>query len=255
MTPHSPEKYGEYNRASLDDCIATLLNKLAFLVGWIGLQYITDHDHDHRCTEKWNSSPHNGFFWFFCFFWVLSFVLLNVVFSFKIDCCLGCCVGWCSMKKPIAMKLFQSVQKFYETMGIFPSQHIQRYRYNLRNAFFLISASLMFISTTGYLLFETATFLERAESFYAAITVANCVVYFIVQFTKREETFALIGLFEEFINKRMYEYFDFIEWIVQNSDIIKEKTFLFPFALQQERIRWIYKLNASNWIKRLNKFR
>lgn len=73
------------------------------------------------------------------------------------------------------------------------------------HSFFLISASLMFISTTGYLLLETATFLERAESFYAAITVANCIVYFIVQFTKREEMFALIGLFEEFINKRMYE--------------------------------------------------
>lgn len=104
------------------------------------------------------------------------------------------------------MKLFQSVQQFYATMGIFPAHHIQPYRYNLRNAFFLISATLMFISTTGYLLIETASFLERAESFYAATTVLNCVVYFIVQFAKREENFRLIGLFEEFITKSMWNH-------------------------------------------------
>lgn len=59
----------------------------------------------------------------------------------------------------------------------------------------------MFISTTGFLLFEPTTFLERAESFYASLTVLNCVIYFVVQLTKCEKTFRLIELYEEFISK------------------------------------------------------
>lgn len=77
----------------------------------------------------------------------------------------------------VTIKLFRFVQNCYQTMGcIHPSN--QNRSMNLQNSFFFIPVLLMFLSTTGYIIFEATTILEYAATLYVSATELAIMVHF-----------------------------------------------------------------------------
>lgn len=98
------------------------------------------------------------------------------------------------------MKLFQTVQKLYEKMGIYhPIQHNKSF--NKRNLIFLLAMFLFFVSATGALLFQELSIIQRAQTFVVSISEITCMVNVLTCIWKRAKIFNLIEKLEIFIEK------------------------------------------------------
>lgn len=105
--------------------------------------------------------------------------------------------------KKNAMALFQSVQKCYQTLGIYARLQSNRNapKLNWKNLFFLTCYSMMFISSVAYILFEAKMIGEIADSIFMCLTSLTCAVYFVSSIYKIPKILDLIGEFEKFIEK------------------------------------------------------
>lgn len=97
------------------------------------------------------------------------------------------------------MKLFQSVQEFYQTMGIYPSQPNQNRSLNLRNLLILLSMISLIVCAMGYFILRAKTALELAETFYLSSTELACLINFIISFWKIDNIQMFSEKVEEFI--------------------------------------------------------
>lgn len=107
------------------------------------------------------------------------------------------------------MKFFQLVQKFYQTMGIYPSSpRRQRNRppFNLRNLFFSLSLLIFFVLSTGYFLLEAQSIIEMSQSFYVAIAELTCLIHFSITFWKIIKMIELIDTIDKFIEKSSLKF-------------------------------------------------
>lgn len=99
------------------------------------------------------------------------------------------------------MKLFQSICRFYQVVGIQPPQLNQNYSFrwmHLICVFFLIQ---LICTTVAFILFEAKSIVEYAEAFFPASTEIANMVNFIVCIFKITNIFQLIENFEKFIEK------------------------------------------------------
>lgn len=96
------------------------------------------------------------------------------------------------------VKLFQSVQKFYRTMGLLP---IETSKSNPKFLFFLFSMTLLLTSVTAFLLLEVTNMKDFGMAFYGTVTDLNILIDFIITVWQIPTIFNLIKLSEGFIEQ------------------------------------------------------
>lgn len=102
------------------------------------------------------------------------------------------------------MKLFQSMQEFYQICGI--NQPQPNTRFNVRIVVLLIFIFLFFISLTGTFLFKLTGFGEHIDTFCVIITVVACSANILECVWKRSEVFSFIKRMEKLIEKSNFNY-------------------------------------------------
>lgn len=100
------------------------------------------------------------------------------------------------------VKLFQSVQEYFKTMGIFPTQPNQKYSFNLMSFFILLSMFMLLIPSMAFFLLKAETIEEYFDTFYASSSVLAYIVCFIVNIWKMTNLIELIKRYENSISKR-----------------------------------------------------
>lgn len=101
-----------------------------------------------------------------------------------------------------SIKLFQSVQNSYKTLGIYSPNSNQIFSFNLKKLFFLLGLIVTFVSRFGYFLFE-AKFVEENgfKSFYQSISVLIALGDFLLSIWQMPEILQLIEMYDAFIRK------------------------------------------------------
>lgn len=99
-----------------------------------------------------------------------------------------------------SVKLFRLVQKYYQTMGIYPSQTI-----NWRNVIFLFAIFAQFMAISGFFLLQATSIPEYGSSFMGISSSLYSIVTFLLTLWRIPEILKLIQLCENFIEKSTYE--------------------------------------------------
>lgn len=94
------------------------------------------------------------------------------------------------------IKLFQMVEKFYQTMGMNASNTL-----NCRNLFFSLTILLHVFGLIGFFLFESATMLEYGACFFGCISDLYALIDFKLTQWRMPEITKLIAMCEKFIEK------------------------------------------------------
>lgn len=101
-----------------------------------------------------------------------------------------------------SVQLFQSVQKYYCTLGI--HRDSQSNLFNYRNVFAILSYALNGISALAFLLCKARTVSEYGGAIYSFIS-QSCILYTLfVQMRQMPNILKLIANFEKFIGKSEY---------------------------------------------------
>lgn len=102
------------------------------------------------------------------------------------------------------IKLFQSLQKYNQILGIHPTKPNQSYSFNLRSVFVLLSLISLFTSSAAYLVFKAEAIAEYAQCFYLCITPLAIFINFVAICLKMRNILQLIEKCEEFIQKSSF---------------------------------------------------
>lgn len=105
------------------------------------------------------------------------------------------------------IKLFPSTQKYYQAIGIFPSQLQPSGQFHWKNLVILCACILCLISIMTYFLFEANSLAELAITFYGCTGLVSAIFYYLTNIFQRENIFELIQKFENFIEKRKFRSF------------------------------------------------
>lgn len=98
------------------------------------------------------------------------------------------------------IKLFQFVRNCCKTMGCIHPRSI-----NLRNSFIFVPVLLMFLSTTGYIIFEASLISEYAAASYVSTTELAIMVNFSVICFKMDDILGLIEMFEKIVRESKFQ--------------------------------------------------
>lgn len=104
--------------------------------------------------------------------------------------------------------LFQSVQEYFQSMGIYPTQPNQRYSVDWRSFLILISMLVIFIPSSGFFFLKAETREEFYTTFYISSTVLTYVGCFVVNIWKMIKVRELIARSENFTAKRKLHPFE-----------------------------------------------
>lgn len=103
------------------------------------------------------------------------------------------------------MKLFQTVQKCSETIGICPyHKNHKDSKFNWKNAVYLVA-----MVPTGpllFLLFETERAVEIGLVFYISVSGLASVAAYLEFIRKKENIFKIFASFEMFIEKSKFDW-------------------------------------------------
>lgn len=131
------------------------------------------------------------------------------IISFTPTTVIDCCELW------YKMKLFQSMQKFYQVCGI--NQPQSNDALNIRIVVILIFIFFNFVSIVGTFFFKSTSFSEYIDTFDILITIVTCSMNIFECLWKRSEVFRFIKRLEEFIEKSNLKYinrcFGQLKWI------------------------------------------
>lgn len=97
--------------------------------------------------------------------------------------------------------LFQSVQEYFQSMGIYPSQPNQKYAVNRMSFLILSSMVAIFIPSSAFFFLKAETYEESYTTFYISSTVLTYIGCFIVNIWKIAKVRELIARSEDFILK------------------------------------------------------
>lgn len=114
------------------------------------------------------------------------------------------------------MKIYQSLQKHFEILGVNKVQLRQATVFNLKNVFGLFVFVQNTILTCAYLLFKCETFAEYADSYYISSTVFGATINYIYVVVNMKKVFDVIRTLECIIEKRKC-CFIFIKCIILRS--------------------------------------
>lgn len=102
------------------------------------------------------------------------------------------------------IKLFRLVRKCCKTMGCIHPSKPNRIM-NIRILFFFVPVLLMFLSTTGYIIFTAASILEYAAALYVSTTELAIMVNLAMMHLKFNDVLELIKMLEKLVNKSKFQ--------------------------------------------------
>lgn len=145
------------------------------------------------------------------------------------------------MANPPKIKLFQLVQKFYQTMGINSSNAL-----NWRNLFFSLTILLHFFGLIGFFLFKSTSISEYGSCFFGCIADLYALIDFKLTQWRMPQIFKLIGMCESFIEKSKWMHVLLIRW---KSLELKEKI---EIMQDHGKLQSKSQLCIRNWIRKSN---
>lgn len=107
---------------------------------------------------------------------------------------------------PTDVELFQSVQKFYHDVGVFPSQMQPDRSLNGKNVFILCACVASCIALFSCFLFEANSMNELAQTFYGSTAIAMAISLNLNNIKQRNSIFRMIRNAEHFIRKRRLKF-------------------------------------------------
>lgn len=99
------------------------------------------------------------------------------------------------------IRLFVSFRRFYQMLGIDPSQVNPKWGLNWKNLFFLYSLAQMFVLTMAFCLCEAKTIFDYGSSAFIGITVLACFIAYLLQYFEMVNTLNWINKIDELIEK------------------------------------------------------
>lgn len=110
-----------------------------------------------------------------------------------------------TVKMAGSIELFRFVRKCHRIYGIDSCQLDQKH-HSISSAklIFLISCVLFMFSTAAFFLFEANSLFDYVFAFYSLVTIANCIVVYLIFIWQSQSTSEFIGKCERFIEKRKY---------------------------------------------------
>lgn len=99
------------------------------------------------------------------------------------------------------VKLFQLTRVYFQTLGICPMKPDQKYAFNLRRFFVLLSMIVIFISTAAFFFVKAESVKELTYTFYVSCTEIGFVICFLINIWKITNILRLIGEYERFHRK------------------------------------------------------
>ena len=102
------------------------------------------------------------------------------------------------------VKLFQSVQTIYQTIGAISPKSNQIRSINSNTLFFGLSIMSMFISNCAFLFIKASTITEYGTSFYGFTSILMVFVDFILTIWQMPNISFLIAHFQDFIEKSKF---------------------------------------------------
>lgn len=100
----------------------------------------------------------------------------------------------------IKMKLFQLVQKYYQTIGVHATQTHPKCAFNVHN-FWLLLITSAFCASTVMSFIQSTAIMDYAESFYIFSTTLASMTSYLEAISKAKTTFTFISELDEYIQK------------------------------------------------------
>lgn len=111
------------------------------------------------------------------------------------------------------MKLFQSIQVYFASLGIKPpSEQLQKYPFNTANVLTLIVMLQFAVSTTAFFVFDARNFKQIADSFYPSSNAISGTVNFIVVICNLAKIFKLIENYETALRASKTDYINIVRY-------------------------------------------
>lgn len=99
------------------------------------------------------------------------------------------------------MNFFQSIQKFYQTLGVCSLQFNRTYSFNVKIFSFYFAIVIVLFSETAFCLFEAASVADYGKLFYGFVIQLSAFWDFVTSIWQISNILKLIGNYEIFIAK------------------------------------------------------
>lgn len=99
------------------------------------------------------------------------------------------------------LKFFQSAQKYFNQMGIYPVEPPREFSFNFISFCILISMILHFIPSTAYFFAKAQTIDEYSDTFYTSSTMFSFIFCFLINVWKMGSLTKLITRYEKYISE------------------------------------------------------
>lgn len=139
-----------------------------------------------------------------------------------------------------SIKLFQFIQKTYQTIGISPSKlNSKKCSINPKNTAFLIFLTQYTLTTVGFLMFDAYSMFDFGFAFFNLLSIINPTVIYLLFIWKLENTLNFIEKCEIFIAKSKYpkKFNKIISWSNKFCAISQfQKTFFKQLFLNRNKL-------------------
>lgn len=105
------------------------------------------------------------------------------------------------------MGLFKSLRKRWQTMGIIPPSPNQIHSFNQKNLFFLLSLTMITISTIAFLIFQAKTLIEYGSCMFLSFADLSSLADVLISIWRIPIIFKMIEMCERFIEISEWETF------------------------------------------------
>lgn len=102
------------------------------------------------------------------------------------------------------MKIFYTIQNYFETLGIYTRRPVQKSPLNRRNVFVLFVQGIHFCLCIVFIIYEANTFEAYANTISTISTGITLDMEYMVQIWKMQKLFEFIRNFEGLIEKSEY---------------------------------------------------
>lgn len=121
------------------------------------------------------------------------------------------------MANQIKIQTFQSLRKYFQTLGTLSPKSENRHPFNLRNTFVLFCYFQMFASVLAFTMFKATTVVEFGLNYYGYMTEVLCAFVILTQIYRMVDILELIGKCEQFMQKSKSTEFSFCVDFVCNG--------------------------------------
>lgn len=120
----------------------------------------------------------------------------SLIFNLSLD---DTSFSWSLVIMAGSIKLFQSVQNLYKTMGIFSPNPNQIFSSNPKKLFFLLSLTIILSSHFAYFFYKTTFKVDSGKSFSQSISILIALIDFLLSIWKMPGILQLIKMYDAFI--------------------------------------------------------